>query len=87
MPNGIVHLFSSIVQFHFCFKFWYIFFQIEFKILIEVYSGDSGQALQNTASDLGLHCLYVSRKKDARLIYVLMYCFLSFLIVHILIFY
>ena len=29
---------------------------------------------QNMASDLGLHCLYMSHKKDARLIWVKMHC-------------
>ena len=35
-----------------------------------VETGDPDQMLHNAASDLGLYCLHVSHKKDARLICV-----------------
>ena len=36
----------------------------------KVNSGDPDQTPQNAVSDLGLRCLHVSHKKDARLIWV-----------------
>ena len=35
-------------------------------------SGDPDQTPRSVASDLGLHCLPISHKRDARLIYGLM---------------
>ena len=48
-------------------------FFIFIQILIEkadTNSGEPDQTPQNAASDLGLHCLQTSHKKDARLIWV-----------------
>ena len=49
--------------FSFVFKFW-------LKIL-EANSGNPDQTPRSAASDLGLHCLPVSHKKDARLLWVI----------------
>ena len=40
------------------------------KVHFEVNSGDTNQMQHSLASDLGLHCLHMSHKKDARLIWV-----------------
>ena len=48
-------------------------FFIVFKILeniLKANSGDPGQMSRSVASDLGLHCLPLSHKKDVRLIWV-----------------
>ena len=37
---------------------------------LEANSGDPDQMPQNVASDLGLHCLHMSHKKDVRLLWV-----------------
>ena len=41
-----------------------------FFILITIFIGRSVQTLRSAASDLVLHCLPMSHKKDARLIWV-----------------
>ena len=51
----------------------FVVFFIFIQILIEkadTNSGEPDQTPQNAASDLGLHCLHTSHKKDARLIWV-----------------
>ena len=45
----------------------FIQFVIEYSVSI---IGDSDQTARSAASVLGLHCLYMSHKKDARLIWL-----------------
>ena len=44
---------------------FFIFIQVLMKIM-QANSGDPDQTLHSVASDLGLHCLPMSHKKDAR---------------------
>ena len=64
----------SIGPAHFNFKgSWWSIFIFLFKFLIDplyINSGDPDQTPRYTASDLGLHCLRTSHKKDASLIWV-----------------
>ena len=48
---------------------FHFFFQIQ-KSILHANSGDTDQMQHSLASDLGLHCLHMSHKKDARLIWV-----------------
>ena len=48
---------------------FYVFFSICIRNLIEnsqANDRDTGRTLRSVASDLGLHCLHMSYKKDAR---------------------
>ena len=72
MPNGITHRFQleeSISVFKGCKVLFVIFIQV----LVQNYA--SKQWRQNAASDLGLHFLPLSHKKDAWLIWVKMQLF------------
>ena len=68
-PNGISHLyqmehFISVLK-----DIWWYFsslFKFQYNIL-QANSGDPDQTPRSVASDLGLHCLNMSHKKDARL--------------------
>ena len=48
----------------------YFFIFILFQIFPLANSEDPYQTLRSAASDLGLHCLPMSQKRDARLIWV-----------------
>ena len=48
---------------------WYFSFLYKWNNLL-VNSGDPDQMLPSAASDLSLHCLSMSHKRDARLIWV-----------------
>ena len=64
---------SSITPVHFRFKgCWVVFcyFYLNFKIFCKANSGDPDQMPHSAASDLILHCMPVSNKKDKRLIWV-----------------
>ena len=45
-------------------------FHSNFESVFCKYSGDPDQTLRVAASDFGLHCLPMSHKKDARIIWV-----------------
>ena len=50
---------------------WYFSFLLKFsKNILSANSGDPDQMPRSAASDLGLHCLLVSHKKEARLVWV-----------------
>ena len=54
---------------HFSFKGWLVVFFIFIQILIQYFvSKHCGDTDKMPRSDLGLHCLPMSNKKDARLI-------------------
>ena len=48
----------------------FICIQILIKYSVYANSGDLDQTPHSVESDLGLHCLHISHKKDARLIWV-----------------
>ena len=50
--------------------FFSSFYQSSNRTFCKQNSGDSDQTKRSAASDQGLHCLSVSHKKDARLIWV-----------------
>ena len=50
-------------------RFKGFFIQILIKKNLSAYSEDSDHTLQLAASDLGLHCLAMTNKKDVRLIF------------------
>ena len=47
-----------------------VFVFIQLENILQENSGNLDQTPQSAASDLGLHCLPMSHKKDARLIWV-----------------
>ena len=49
---------------------WYFSFLFKFKKILFANSGETDQTPRYAASDLVLHCLPMSHKKDARLIWV-----------------
>ena len=60
--------FIAIGSVHFHFKgCWVVFFIF---IILKANSGDPDQTPHYVVSDLGLHCLPMSHKKDARLIWI-----------------
>ena len=61
LGESICHLRVSVYFFHFCSMF------LKF---LQAKSKDLDQTPHNAASDLGLHCLPMSHKRDARLIWV-----------------
>ena len=53
-----------------CWVIFFFLYQILIEHSVQANSGDPDQTPRSAASDLGLCCLPVSRKKDARLIWV-----------------
>ena len=80
MPNGISHRYQLEQPISVLRDVWW-YFSFLFKFLYKIMqanSGDPDQTPHSVASDLGLHCLPMSHKKDASHIWVKMqlFCYL-----------
>ena len=71
MPNGISHLYQLPLLGESISNLMVVIYSFIFKVHSHIAnSGDTDQTPHFMAADLGLHCLPMSHKKDARLIWV-----------------